>query len=142
MIHPFTQGHLLSMVAPATILTGIGWVDFDSRSSSFFRFGEQLVKKSRPCRVLNAFGKTMVMGHSIHLQVFDADDPVGIDNFAAFLVREVLPPEANAFMDTGDGFTVFPSFRCTLSKLGMFALDFCQSLLFLAKEPWIVLNSL
>ena len=137
MIHPFTQGHLLSMVAPATILTGIGWVDFDSRSSSFFRFGEQLVKKSRPCRVLNAFGKTMVMGHSVDVKVFNTDHIKPINDLAALLVREVITPEGDTLMDSCHNLAVLATLRRTPGQFGVRALHFRKGFLFRAEKARI-----
>jgi hypothetical protein len=36
----------LPMVTPAAILRRVGRIDFESSSASFFRFAEQLVKKT------------------------------------------------------------------------------------------------
>lgn len=42
MVHTLTQRHLLSVVTPAAILTGVGRVDFDEHSASFFRLAREL----------------------------------------------------------------------------------------------------
>src|SRR5260221_9343330 len=106
MISTFTERHLLPMMTPAAILTRIGWIHFDSHSSSFFRFGEQLVKKTRPRSVCNALSKTMVMHHPVDCQIFYTDDTVAINNVTAFLMGEVVTPEADALIDTCNGFTM------------------------------------
>src|SRR5437660_11886237 len=69
------QGYLLPMSTPATGLARIGRIDFYELASSFFRFGVQLGKEGRPRGICNAFRKTMVVGHAVHLQVLHADDP-------------------------------------------------------------------
>src|SRR2546429_3565664 len=62
------QGYLLPMSTPATGLARIGRIDFDELASSFFRFGVQLGKEGRPRGICNAFRKTMVVGHAVHLR--------------------------------------------------------------------------
>src|SRR6266566_1759365 len=86
--YALTERHLLPMSTLAACLTRIGRVDFGKLASSFFRFGVQLSQECRPRGVCNAFGKTMVMGHAVDREVFHADDPIGIDDFAAFLMGE------------------------------------------------------
>src|SRR6266851_2698545 len=103
--YPDIKRHLLAMSTPAACLACIGGIDFDERSASFFRFARELGKECRPRGICNAFGKTMVVGHPGHLQVFDTDDPKLIDDLAAFLMGEVLSPPRNPFMHTGDHFT-------------------------------------
>ena len=137
MIGPFRQRHGLPMVTPTAILRRVGRIDFESSSASFFRFAEQLVKKSRPGGICNALGKTMVVGHALHMQVFHGNDAVVIDDLAAFLVSEIIPPESDALMDTGNGFAMFATFWRPFGKLRMLALHFGKSLLFLAKKAWV-----
>ena len=86
------------MSAPATGLTRIGGIDFDQRSASFFRFARELTKEGRPRGVCNAFRQTMVMNHPIHREVFDANDPIGVDDFTALLMGKILssPSDASA----------------------------------------------
>ena len=102
------QGHLLPMSTPATRLARIGRIDFDELASSFCRFGVQLGKESRPRGICNAFRKTMVVGHAVHLQVLHADDPIGVDDCTACLVGEVLPSPGDTLMHTGDRLAVLP----------------------------------
>src|SRR6266480_2147638 len=100
MIGTLTQRHNLPMMitcppdrVPAALLRCIGRVDFDSRSSSFFRFGEQLIKKSCPCRIMNAFGKTMIVNHTVHVKVFHADQAKPVYDLPTLLMSEVVTPE-------------------------------------------------
>ena len=58
---PFRQGHLLSMSTHAAGLTRIGWIDFDQRSASFFRFARELTKEGRPRGIGNTFRQTVVL---------------------------------------------------------------------------------
>src|SRR6266702_1260026 len=88
--HSDIQGHLLPMSTYATCLTRIGRIDFDKRSASFFRFARELSKEGRPRGICNAFGQTVMMNHSVDLQVFHTDDTETIYDLAAFLVGEVV----------------------------------------------------
>jgi len=137
MIDTFTERHLLPMMAPAAILRRIGRIDFDERSASFFRFARELGKECRPRGIYHAFGKTMVMNHAVHLEVFYADDPIGIDDLAAVLMGEVVTSEADTLMYSRYHLTVLTPFWCTFGKFGVLALHFCQGFLFLAKEAWV-----
>src|SRR3989442_15626562 len=94
------KGHLLAMSTPAACLAGIGRIDFDKRSASFFRFARELGKEGRPRGITDAFGKTMVVSHAVDLEVFHTDDTKRVDDLATFLVGEVLSSECNPFMDT------------------------------------------
>src|SRR5260221_58943 len=110
MIHTLTKRHLLPMMTTAAILARISWIHFDSYSSSFFRFGEQLVKKFRPRSVCNALGKTMVMHHPIDGQVFYTDDTKCINDLTAFLMGEVVTSKGDALMHTRNDFTMLLAF--------------------------------
>src|SRR6266699_573158 len=120
---PHIQGHLLPMSTDAACLTRIGRIDFDQLSASFFRFARELTKERRPRGVCNAFCKTMIVNHPVHVKVFDADHPKAIYDLATFLMREVLPSELDAFMHTRDHLTVLATLRGPLGKLSMLALD-------------------
>jgi len=126
------------MSTPATCLTRIGGIDFDSYSSSFFRFGEQLSKECRPRGICNAFGKTVVVNHAVHLEVFYTDDPIGIDNLTTILMGEVLSSEANPLMDAGNNLAMLASLGSTLGKFGVLTLDLGKGLFFLAKEARVL----
>ena len=77
------------------------------------------------------------MKHPIHREVFDTDDSKGIDDLAALLVGEVLPPPCDSFMDSRNGFPVFASLRSPFRQFGVLTLYLCQCFLFLAKEAWV-----
>ena len=138
MIDTLTQGHLLPVVAPAAILTGIGGVDFHKRAPSFCRFGCKLVEKPCPCRIRDAFSKTMMVSHPVDMQVFHADHPKTIDYLAALLVGEVVTSEGNTLVHTGHSLAVLPSLRGAFREFGMFALHLCQRLLLFAEKPGIL----
>src|SRR6266480_2555111 len=129
--------HLLPVSTAAACLTRIGRVDFHKLSTSFFRFAGQFIEKLRPRGVYNAFCQTMIMGHSIDVQVFYRNDAKSINNLAAFLMSEIISTEFDTFVDTGNGLTVFPSLRRPFRQLGMLALYLSQGLLFLAEETGI-----
>jgi hypothetical protein len=139
MIGTLTQGHHVPMMTPAAILRCIGRVDFDSRSSSFFRFGEQLLKKSCPCRIMNAFCKTMIVNHTVHVKVFHADQAKPVYDLPTLLMSEVVTPELDTLVYPGYYLAMFPSLRGTFDKLRMRTIDFGKGF-FLFPEKARVLN--
>ena len=138
MIRSFRQWHLLPMMTPAAILTRVGGVYSHRGSASFFRFAGQLTEKRRPRSVCNTLGKAMVMHHPVHVQVFHADDAVGIDNASAFLMGEIVSSERDTLMHTRDGFAMLATFGSAFGELAMLALDIGKGLFFLAKEAWVL----
>ena len=126
------------MSAPATGLTRIGGIDFDQRSASFFRFARELTKEGRPRGVCNAFRQTMVMNHPIHREVFDANDPIGVDDLTALLMGKILSSPSDAFMHTGYCFAMLASSSGAFRQFGMFALYLRQRLLFLTEKPGVL----
>ena len=137
MIHTLRQRHLLPVVTPAAILTGIGRVHFQQSVTSFCRFACQLIEERRPCRVTDAFGKAMVMEHTVQGQVLHADRTIGIDHFPAFLMGEVRSFEGDTFMYPRYDFAVLAPLRCPFVEFAMGALHLCQCLLFLPEKARI-----
>ncbi len=134
MIGSLRQGHLLPVMTPAAILRRVGRIDSHVGSASFFRFAGQFAEKLRPRGIGNALRKTMVVGHAVDMQVFHTDDPVPLDNPAAFLMGEVVSSEGNPFMHTGNHLAMVLAFSTAFGQLALFPLDCCQCLLFLAKK--------
>jgi hypothetical protein len=131
---PNIQGHLLPMVAAMAVLGSVCRVNLHGYSSSLFRFGEQLREELRPGCITNTLCQTMIMGHSVDVEVFNTNDIETVNNLAALLMREIGAPERNAFMNTCYCFTVLLSLFGTFSQFGMFPLNRSQAFLFLAKE--------
>jgi hypothetical protein len=122
MIGSFTERHVLPIMTPAAILRCIGWTDFHQLAASFFRFALQLTEKSRPCRIMNAFGQTMGMRHAVHLEVFHANDAEAVNDVTTLLLGEVVPFELDTLMHTSHSFPVLLGFRRAFRQLAMFAL--------------------
>jgi hypothetical protein len=137
MIGTLAQRHTLPLMAPAAILTRVGGLHSTLGSPSFFRFGGQFAEEFRPRCIMNAFRKTMVMGHAVDMQVLYANDSEAVNDLSAFLVREVIPSESDTLMHASHSLAVFTTLGGTLGKLGMFALHLCQGLFFLAEEPGV-----
>src|SRR5205085_4756436 len=78
--------------------------------------------------------QTMIMGHTVDLQVFYTDDPIRVDDVPALLMGEVLAFPCDAFMHAGNNFAVLAAFRRILSELGVLALHLCQDFLFFAEK--------
>ena len=47
---------------------------------------------------MDTFSKTVVMGHPVHMEVFNTDDTKSINDLTAILMGEVLPFELNSFV--------------------------------------------
>ena len=139
MIRSLTQRHLLPVVTPAAILTGVGRIDFDQLSASFFRFAGQFAEEFRPRGICNAFCKAMVMGHAVHVKVFYRNHPETVDDLPRRLVSEVVTSERNPFMDSCDGLTVCASLRSTRRERAMPTINFGKGL-FLFPEKARVRN--
>ena len=137
MIRSLTQRHLLPVVTPAAILTGVGRIHLHQLPTSFFRFVGQFAEEFRPRGICNTFGKAMVMGHALHVQVFNADYPETVDNTPGLLVSEIVAPKRDTLMHPRNDFAMFPPLRRTFGLLRVLALDFGQSLLFLAEKAGI-----
>ncbi len=136
---PLTQWQGLSMSTLAAHLTRIGRIDFDEHPASLFRFARELGKEGRPRGIGNALGKTMILGHGLHLQVFHTDKPISIDDLAACLMGEVLTPPGNPLMHASHDFAMLASLWSAFGKLSVLALRFGKSL-FLFAEKARVLN--
>lgn len=135
--YPDIQRHLLAMPAPAACLTGVGRIDSNILSASFFRFAEQFAEKFRPTRVLHALCQTVVVNHPVHLQVFDGDHAVGVDDLPAFLVCEIITAEDNALVDASNGLAMLAPFGRPRGSLAVLALHLCQSFLFFSEKAGI-----
>ncbi len=128
--YPHRKRHLLPMPAGAAGLAGIGRIDFDERSASFFRFARELGKECRPRGICNAFRQTIMVDHAVDMQVFNGNHAMRVDDLAALLVGEVLPSPCNPLMDTRNNFAMLPAFRRAFLQPGMLALHFYQRLFF------------
>ncbi len=80
----------------------------------------------------------MIVNHAIDFQVFHTDDSEAINDLATVLVREVVPFERDALMDTGHHFALVVPLTCALLRFGEFTLRLRQRLLFFAKEAGIL----
>ena len=87
---------------------------------------------------MNALGKTMVVGHAVDMQVFNGHDAVVIDDLAACLVGEVVPPERYAFMHAGNDFAMLPTLGRALYELAVLALHVCQRFFFFAEKAGVL----
>ena len=126
------------MSTPATGLRCVGRIDSDQLSASLFRFARQLIKECRPRRITNAFGETMVMHHSVHMQVFYRNQTELVHDHTGVLMSEITASELNPFMDTGYDMAVLAPFSTPFGKFGMLALNLCQCFLFFAEETRIL----
>ena len=134
MIGSHTQGHRLPMVTPAAILRRVGRVDFEERSASFFRFAREMLKELRPCRVTDTFCQTMIMNHPVDMQIFDTNDPKGVDDRSALLVGEIVTSPFGSFMDPSDHLAMSTALFGPLLQFGVFVLHLGQGFFFGAKE--------
>src|SRR6266480_2590594 len=124
------ERHLLAVSTSAACLTRIVRIHSNVAPPSLFRFGVQLTEECRPRDVMNTLGQTVIMGHTVDLQVFDTDDPIRVDNLTALLVGEVLPSPTGTFMNSRYCLPVFAAFRRAFRELGVLALYLCQGFFF------------
>jgi hypothetical protein len=131
---PNIQGHLLPMVAAMAVLRGVGRVDLDELSPSFFRFARQLTEKGRPGCITNALCQTMIVRHPVHMEVFNTDNVETVNDVTAILVSKIGASERNPFMYTRNRFTVFLSLRCAFRQFRVFTLYLCKGFFFFTEE--------
>lgn len=122
----------------AASLAGIGRVNFNEGSASFFRFAGQHTKETRPGRVTNAFGKGVVVQHPVDVQILNRNSPELVYHLSAVLVREVgsMPPDALMHPGYNLSFGLTP--WCAFNFFGKFALGLCQSRFFFSKETGVL----
>ena len=65
-------------------------------------------------------------------------DPETVDNLPGLLVSEIVTTELDTLMHPRNDFAMFPPLRRTFGLLRVLALDFGQSLLFLAEKSGIL----
>ncbi len=131
---PFRQGHLMPITTHAASLTRIGWIDFDKRSASFFRFARELTKEGRPRGIGNTFGETVVMHHAVHAQILDRYHAKSLDDGTRLLMGEVLSSEGDPLMNTCHDLAVLTPLGCPFGKPSMLALHPRQSLFLLTEK--------
>ena len=83
---------------------------------------------------MNAFCKTMIVNHTVHVKVFHADQAKPVYDLPTLLMSEVVTPELDTLMYPRDNLAVFSPFRRALRKLTMLALHLCQGFLFLPEK--------
>ena len=88
-----------SMTAPATSLASVGWIYFNQLSASFCRFARQLVKEVTPGRVCYRLSQTVIVNHSVDVQILNRYQTVSVNNLTAVLVGEVVTSPANPFVN-------------------------------------------
>src|ERR1700736_5681775 len=102
MIGTLRERHLLPMSTPATGLGCIGGVHSDQLTASFFRFAHQLIEECRPRHITDRFRQTMGVKHTVHVQIFHADNTGLIDNLPRMLMGEVLSTPRDTLMHTSN----------------------------------------
>src|SRR5712692_3120917 len=138
MIGTLRQRHDLPMVTPAAILRCVGGIDFHELPASLFRFARQFAEKFRPRCIMNALGKTMIMGHAVDMQIFHRYDTKSVNDLTGFLMGEIIAPEGNPLVNTRYHLAVFLAFRTNQSLFGVFALHTSQGLFFLAEKAGVL----
>ncbi len=137
--YPVTKRQLIEK--PVTTFTAslrsVGRVNSDESVESFFRFATQHTEKIRPDRIMDTFGKTMVMHHSIDVQIFNCYKAEGINNLTAVLVGKVIAFESGTFMYSGYRLASEPALGRTFSFFGKFLLNLCKLFFFVAKETGV-----
>src|SRR5260221_12718757 len=97
------------MTTTRTGLRRVGRRHFDYLSRSFLRFRDQSCEKVRPCYVADGFCQLRVLDQVGHHQGLDGDQPEALDQQVDLLPTEVLPPVADALLETFDHFGALAS---------------------------------
>lgn len=135
------KSQLLPVSAPVTILSRVCRVDLDQLPAGAFSLVGEHSEEPGPGRVRNAFGETMVVDHAIDGQVLNADGSVVVDNSTRFLMREIVPPEPNPFMDPANHLAALNPIESPLLDFTEFPLRPGQGLFFFPEEPGVVNGS-
>ena len=98
---------LYAMPVGRTILRGIGRVHGDQNPTSFFRFVGQDMPELQPSGIRNAFDKITVMNHGLDMQRFYSDEAIAVDDAPGVLMHKIMPPVADALVDTSDDLAGF-----------------------------------
>ena len=69
-VHPVGKREFLPMMAPAALLAGVGGVHRDHVTPGTRSLVRQVRGELAPRRIMNAFGKTVVMDHPVDGQIF------------------------------------------------------------------------
>lgn len=132
------QRHLLPMAALAAILAGVGRVHGNELTTSICCFVRQKRAELRPRRVTDAFGKAVVMHHSVDIQVFHRDNLEPIDDLPTVLMCKIPAPIGNTLMHMGDGLPKFSSSRRAFRFLAHLPLDVSKVAFILAEEARVI----
>lgn len=90
------QGHLLPVSALVAVLAGVRRVDLHELATGAFSLVRKEREELRPRRIHNAFRQTMIVNHSVRVNIFDIDHAEPIYDFTAFLMSKVTAPICNA----------------------------------------------
>ncbi len=111
-----TQSFFDHHTAARAHLRGVGGVHGYNSRTSFFRFVRQQVLELAQPRVMGAQGQVMISRHKLEGQVFQGDQPVGVDQFTGHfmpeitaLVGDILMPSSNLFDRLLSTMTAFPA---------------------------------
>lgn len=131
------KSQFLPVSASVAVLGCIGRVNFHQIPTGAFSLVGEHGEEPGPGRVRNAFGQTMIMDHTVDVQIFNADGPVFIDDLTRFLMNEVIPPKTDAFMCPANDLTPFSSLGGSLSGLAQFSLSLGQGLFLFPEEAGV-----
>src|SRR5579859_546285 len=123
-----------AVATTAARLTRVGGVHADETAGGTCCLPRQQFAEPGPGRVTDAFAQTVIADHAVHREILNRDGALPVDNPAAMLMREVVPPEPDALMHTRHRLAVLAARAAPLLQLAMAATDFGQRLLFLPEE--------
>ena len=125
-IHPFGQWYFLPVSTGGTVLGGIGRIDLLELPTGAFSLVRETGEELRPRRIPNASVQTSVGVHFVDMDVFHEDPSVSIHNFTRFLMRKICSLKSDLFMNPGEDFPGFDSFRRSFLLKFQFSLSLSQ----------------
>ena len=84
------QGHLLPVVAIATNLARVSWINSFKPPASVLSFAFRHREKAPPSHVADCSGETAILDHPAFVQIFDRDRVKSPGQIARHLVMEIL----------------------------------------------------
>ncbi len=136
-MHPYRQVFLGDPVTPATALRRTAGVNRDIRSTSICSFVARIGCELVPCGIRNAFRQAVILDHPRDRQVLKYDNAELGHQATAQLVREVLAPMRNSFVDAPHNALVILVFGRAFGVLTHPSLRPRKRLFIHAKEAWI-----
>ena len=127
----------LTMPAFRAILAGVGGIHSDELPTSIFSFVCKRRCELSPRCISDAFCETVIMNHTIDTEVFNCYYTEAVDDRPAQLMREIISPISDTFVNMRHDFLRLDSLHSSLLKLAHLPLGLGKRFLVCPKKPRI-----